>query len=148
MQRSKSFGQAETRANLKTALIIEKLLLPVNFDGIPDEEAWNGVLPLKMIMHTPVFGKDPSEDTDARIAYDDKYLYVSARLSYHEQGMIRSASLKRDYMGMGGDVFGIYLDTYNDKENALAFFTSPDAYRGDATIQKDAVPPTTRYVAF
>ncbi len=141
MQGGRSFGQGDQQLNLKTGVIIDKLLFPVNFDGIPDEEAWEAVVPLKMTMHSPVYGKDPSEDTDVRIAYDDKYMYVAARLLYHEPGMIRSASLKRDYMGMGGDIFGIYLDTYNDKENAMAFFTSPDAFRGDATIQKDAVPP-------
>jgi len=136
-----SFGQPGSPANLKNAVIVDKLVLPVNFDGIPDEEAWNAIMPLKMTMHLPVYGKDPSENTDTRIAYDDKYLYVGARLSYHEPGMVKSASLKRDYMGMGGDLFAVFLDTYNDKENAMAFYTSPDAFRGDAAIQKDAVPP-------
>jgi len=53
--------------------------------------------------------------------------------------MIKSASLKRDYQGAGGDWFGIFLDTYNDKENSMVFGTSPDGYRFDASIQKDAV---------
>jgi len=135
------YGQEEPLSDLKNAVIIDRLLLPVDFDGVPDEEAWNAIIPLKMIMHSPVFGKDPSEKTDIRIAYDDNYLYVAAKLSYSESGKVRSVSFKRDYMGMGGDMFGILLDTYNDKENAMAFFTSPDALRWDATIQKDAVPP-------
>jgi hypothetical protein len=135
------YGQANSFSDLKNAVVIERLLSPVNFDGVPDEEAWSAITPLKLIMHSPVFGKDPSEKTDTRIAYDDKYLYVAARLFYNEPGMVRSASLKRDYMGMGGDWFGIILDTYNDKENGLAFMTSPDALRWDATIQKDAVIP-------
>jgi len=53
--------------------------------------------------------------------------------------MIQSASLKRDYLGMGGDWLGVILDSYNDKENGLAFFVSPDGLRFDATILKDAV---------
>jgi hypothetical protein len=120
-------------------VIIDKLTLPVDFDGILNEDAWNTVTPVKMIMHTPVFGKEPSEKTDVSIAYDDKYLYLAARLFYQDPGMMRSISLKRDFMGMGGDWFGVILDTYNDKENAMAFFTSPDGLRWDATIQKDAV---------
>jgi len=134
-----AFGQSDPSSPLKNAMIIERLVLPVNFDGVPEEVAWNTINPIKMIMHSPVFGNDPTENTDTRIAYDDKYLYVAARLFYQDPGMIRSASLKRDYMGLGGDWFGVVLDTYNDKENALAFFTSPDALRWDATIQKDAV---------
>jgi len=135
------FGQSDSSSTLKNGVVIEKLVLPINFDGVPDEEAWGKIAPLKLIMHSPVFGKDPSETTDTRISYDDKYLYVAAKLFFKDPDMIRSASLKRDYMGMGGDWFGIILDTYNDKENALAFFTSPDALRFDVTIQKDAVVP-------
>jgi hypothetical protein len=134
-------GQSEGPSGLKDAVTITRLDQPVIFDGIPEEKAWDNVVPLKMVMHSPVFGKDPSEITDTKIAYDDKYLYVSARLAYRDATRISSASLKRDYMGMGGDWFGIVLDTYNDKENGLAFFTSPDGLRFDASIQKDAVIP-------
>jgi len=126
---------------LKNAVTISLLEHPVDFDGIPDEEAWKNITPLKMVMHTPVFGKDPSESSDIRIGYDDRYLYFGAFLSYRDVNYITSASLKRDYLGMGGDWFGIILDTYNDKENALAFFTSPDGLRFDASIQRDAVVP-------
>jgi hypothetical protein len=132
-------GQSGSTSTLKNALVIERLLSPVTFDGVPDEEAWSSVEPVKMVMHSPVFGKDPTEKTITRFAYDDKYLYCSAKLLYKDPSMARSASLKRDYMGMGGDWFGIILDTYNDKENGLAFFTSPDGLRWDATILKDAV---------
>jgi hypothetical protein len=137
---SSLYGQSpRLSSDLKNALVIEKLNLPLTFDGIPDEEAWKSIKPLTFTMHSPVYGKDPSEKTDTRIAYDDKYLYFSSRNYFEDPADIRSASLKRDYMGMGGDWFGIILDTYNDKENGLAFFTSPDGLRWDATILKDAV---------
>ncbi len=134
-----TFGQKKLSSDLKNALVIEQLTLPITFDGIPDEEAWKAIGPLNFIMHSPVFGKDPSEKTDTRLAYDDKYLYVASKIYYNDPEMIQSASLKRDYMGMGGDWLGVILDTYNDKENGLAFFTSPDGLRWDATILKDAV---------
>jgi hypothetical protein len=133
-------GQATGDASdLKNAPVIERLTLPVNFDGIPDDETWKTIKPFSLIMHSPVFGKDPTEATDVRFGYDDKYLYCAARLMYKDPAMMQSASLKRDYMGMGGDWFGVILDSYNDKENGLAFFTSPDGLRFDATILKDAV---------
>ncbi|HBC79093.1 MAG TPA: hypothetical protein DEO60_13210 [Bacteroidales bacterium] len=120
-------------------IIIDKLSSSINFDGMPDEEAWTDISPVKLVMYSPVFGKDPAEASDVRISYDDKYLYVGARLFYNNPGMIQSASLKRDYQGAGGDWFGIFLDTYNDKENSMVFGTSPDGYRFDANVQKDAV---------
>jgi hypothetical protein len=134
-------GQSEVSSNVNDAVMIRRLDHEVSFDGVPDEKAWEQLSPLKMVMHSPVYGKDPSEITDARIGYDDKYLYIGADLGYKNANLISSASLKRDYMGMGGDWFGIILDTYNDKENALVFLTTPDGLRFDASIQKDAVVP-------
>jgi len=63
-------------SDLKNAVVIERIAFPVTFDGIPDEEAWNSIKPITLIMHSPVYGKDPSEKTDTRLAYDDKYLYI------------------------------------------------------------------------
>jgi hypothetical protein len=135
----KLFCQPDSVLKKSPALVISELTLPVTFDGIPDEEAWININPIKLIMHSPVFGKDPAENSDVRLAYDDEYLYVGARLYHKDPGMIQSASLKRDYQGAGGDWFGIFLDTYNDKENSMVFGTSPDGYRFDAIVQKDAV---------
>lgn len=137
------FCQLQSSAAGNEPVIIPKLIHSVIFDGIPDEEAWDVAEALKMTMHSPVYGKEPGERTDVRFAYDDKYLYAGARLYCDDPGMIKSASFKRDYMGMGGDLFGFILDTYNDNENGVAFFTSPDGLRFDASIQRDAV--ITRY---
>ncbi len=118
---------------------ITRLQRPVNFDGIPNEEGWTYTAPLRMTMHSPSYGKEPSEETDVRFAYDEKYLYMGARLYYKDISMIRSSSYKRDYTGLGGDLFGFILDTYNDNENGVVFYTTPDGLRFDASIQRDAV---------
>jgi hypothetical protein len=131
------FCQPDTSL-LRRELVINRLSQPVIFDGIPDEDAWNSITPVKLTMHSPVFGKEPTEFTDVRICYDKSYFYVGARLQYQDPAMIRSVTLKRDYMGMGSDWLGIILDTFNDKENGMAFFTTPDGLRFDANIQRDA----------
>jgi hypothetical protein len=137
------FSQPDSSLSRKQAIIIGKTNGQIKFDGAPDEDAWDAITPMKMIMYSPNFGKDPTEKTDIRITYDNSSLYIGARIFYHDPGMKMTASFKRDYMGMGGDWFGIILDTYNDKENGVGFFTSPDAIRWDASIQRDGVikPP-------
>jgi len=130
-------GQQET-GTLKEAVLIHELKQEIRFDGIPDEEAWKEIPPFDLVMHSPIFGKDPSEKTDVRIAYDEKHLYIGACLYYEDASMIQSASFKRDYMGMGSDWLGIMLDSFNDNENSVAFFVTPDALRFDAGIQRDA----------
>ncbi|MCX6301021.1 MAG: DUF5916 domain-containing protein [Bacteroidia bacterium] len=132
-------GQSDSILSRKQALVINRLSHPLLFDGIPDEEAWKSIEPIKLIMFAPVFGKEPTEETDFRMAYDDKYLYAGIWLYYKDPSMIKSASYKRDYLGQGSDMIGFTLDTYNDKENGLAFFTSPEGLRFDAGIQRDAV---------
>ncbi len=134
-----SYCQTDSSSAGTNAVLVNRLNSEITFDGIPDEEAWNTITPLKMIMHSPVFGKEPTENTDVRIAYDDKYLYAGVFLYYQDPSLIRSVTFKRDFMGMGSDWFGLLLDTYNDKENSMMFFTTPDGLRFDAGIQKDAV---------
>jgi hypothetical protein len=131
------YCQSDTLSN--QPFLVSRLSQPITFDGIPDEEPWQSISPLTLTMYQPVFGKEPSEKTDLRIGYDDRYLYLGGRMYYNDAGMIRSSSFKRDYMGMGSDWLGIILDTYNDKENGLAFFTTPDALRWDASVLKDAI---------
>lgn len=131
-------GQPDSR---KTPVMIERISSHVDFNGVPDEDFWKSAVPLQMTMHSPVFGKEPTEKSDIRIVYDDKFLFIGAWLYYDDPSMIQSVSYKRDYMGKGSDWLGIFLDTYNDKENSLMFFTTPDGLRFDAGIQKDAVPP-------
>lgn len=120
-------------------IIVSKLTGTINFDGIPDDDAWKVIEPLKMTMHTPSFGKEPGEKSEVRIAYDEKYIYVGAELFCKDVNMIRSASFKRDYTGIGGDLFGFILDTYNDNENGVVFYTTPDGLRFDASVQRDAI---------
>jgi hypothetical protein len=134
-----SQGQIDSSSSRKQALVINRMSSAIIFDGIPDDDAWKSVEPIKLIMFAPVFGKEPTEETDFRLAYDDKYLYAGAWLYYKDPSMIGSASYKRDYMGAGSDMIGFVLDTYNDKENGLMFFTTPDGLRFDADIQRDAV---------
>ncbi len=133
------FCQTEHEVSGTKGLVISRLSGQIDFDGIPSEDAWSAITPLGLIMHSPVFGKEPSEISDVRISYDNNYVYVGAWLMYDDPSQIRSASLKRDFMGQGGDFFGIILDTYNDEENGVMFMTTPDALRIDASIQRDAM---------
>jgi hypothetical protein len=110
----------------------------ITFDGVPDEEVWKSIVPMKLIMHSPVFRNEPTESSTVRIAYDNEYLYVSALFNYKDPSTIRAIGKKRDYATPSCDWFGIYLDTYYDRENAVAFFTNPNGIRTEAAIKNDA----------
>lgn len=124
-------------------LDITRLNQPVQFDGKVDEAAWNEVSPLPMEMNTPTFGGQPTEKSIVYLAYDDNYLYLAGKLYCSKPEYNRGNTFKRDAQDGTSDYFGLLLDTYNDNENALAFFTSSTAMRWDATVFNDALTETS-----
>ena len=120
------------------AIIIEANSGAVDFNGIPDESFWQNAKQFDLIMHAPNYKAEPSENSQVFITYDDNYLWVGAFLEYKDPSKIVSTSKKRDEESYGSDIFGILLDTYNDNENALAFFTMPAGQRIDFTVSNDA----------
>jgi hypothetical protein len=106
-------------------------------DGHLDEAAWDGVDPLPMTMYTPTFRGELTERSDVRLAYDDEYLYVGARMYDTDPAGIRANTFYRDQYS-GDDLIGIVLDTYNDFETAVAFLVNPSGTRIDRAIRNDA----------
>ncbi len=118
---------------------ISRISGPIELDGFSNETAWELITPLPMIMQEPTYKAEPSEKTEILIGYDDDFLYVAARCYDKEPEKIQNPSKKRDELSLTNDWFGIVLDTFNDKENALAFFTTPNGLRLDMTVFEDAV---------
>ena len=131
---------AGAQAGQDGRLIVPRLSAPITLDGLSDEPAWLRIEPLPLVTQSPYFGNPPSEQTEIRLACDDEYIYVAGRM-YDEPGDIRSPSLKRDELASNNDYLGIILDTFNDNENALGFFTTPRGIRLDFSVENDAQPP-------
>lgn len=127
-------------ARSQTPVVIQKLALPIDFDGLSDDEAWKGIQVLPLVMMMPNFGFPPSEKTEVLVAFDDEYFWVAGRLFDSEPAKIQARSKKRDLQEATSDFFAILIDTFNDKENALCFATTPAGLRWDAAIFNDAEP--------
>jgi hypothetical protein len=121
---------------------IPRLSGSVTLDGRVEEEAWESAASLPVVMQRPEFGGPPTERTEILIGFDNDFIYIGARLSDSEPEKIQAPSKKRDYMQMDTEWFGILLDTFNDKENGLAFYTTPTGLRFDGAVFNDAVPPS------
>lgn len=118
--------------------VVNRLSHPLQFDGIVSEQEWEGIDPLPVIMHSPTFGGDLTEETQMYLGYDEDYLYLAGRLYYKDINNLQSTSKKRDAMEGSTEYFGIIIDSFNDKENALGFFTTPSGLRTDMHIFNDA----------
>ena len=117
---------------------IRRLNAPIEFDGSPVEPAWQSLGKFDLTMHRPNYMNQPSEASNIRIGYDDEFLWVGASLYMSDPRDIYAASKKRDEMLFDYDAFGIILDSYNDNETGLAFFTAPTGLRTDYAIFNDA----------
>ena len=82
-----------TNAPLQVFKISESII----FDGLPDEEVWQSIPALPIVMFMPVPGNEPTENSIVRLAYDDEYFYVSCFLYYKDPKSLRAIGKKRDY---------------------------------------------------
>jgi hypothetical protein len=115
---------------------LTRLERAIVFDGMPDEEAWQRVPALPLTMYYPTFRGEPAERTEIRVAYDDDYLYAAGWFYDSDPSGIRVNSLYRDRWN-GDDAFAIYVDAFNDNQNAKWFGTTPSAMRFDLLVSDD-----------
>lgn len=97
----------------------------ISVDGKIDEIVWKDVDPINLVMFQPNFNEQATEKSEVRIVYDQQYLYIAANLYDKEPEKIQITTRKRDDWHLSNDIFGIVLDTFNDKENGLCFNTNP-----------------------
>jgi hypothetical protein len=133
-----------TDRQIADPIVVTRISQPIVLDGSSNEPAWRNVQPLEMIMFLPIWGGLPSQRTEFLVAYDDDYLYVAGRLYDSDPDKIQANSKQRDSGDGSSDWFGFVIDTFNDKENALSFFTTPAGLRWDAAVQNDHEPPAPR----
>lgn len=120
----------------------DPLLIPkvenLTFDGQLEEAFWSELHTFSFIKYQPTYSKEPTQKLQVYLVYDSEYLYLAGRLFVSDPDFIRGQSYKRDADNPSTDYFGLVIDTYNDKENALGFFTSPTGLRWDAEVNNDA----------
>ena len=127
-----AYGQEPTGKRL----VIPKMDDPATFDGRVEDPAWEQAKSLSPVQNVPDFGEEPTEDTDILIGYSDSYLYVACRCYDSEEPT--ATTYGRNFTGRDSDAFGITLDTFNDNENGLGFWTGPTGFRTDFAISSDA----------
>jgi len=126
-----------TKIHAQDGLKILKTNSTIVIDGIIDEPIWEQIDAFPMAQYEPVFQGSMSERTEIRVAYDEEFIYVAGKMYTDDPSTIAANSLYRDRYS-GDDVFAIILDPFNDKQNALWFFTTPAGVRFDQSISNDA----------
>ncbi|HSH20706.1 MAG TPA: DUF5916 domain-containing protein, partial [Draconibacterium sp.] len=109
-------------ASIKRVYYATRTELKPKIDGKLDDECWQkvGTWDGGFIQQQPHQAKPPSQETEIKILYDDKYLYFAIIAHDNEPEKMSPLLGRRDDYTVG-DISGIALDSYNDKQTAFEF---------------------------
>lgn len=107
----------------KKEITAKRCEIPPQIDGVLDETIWQNLPVAKdFSKFEPHNGEKASQETEVKFLYDDAAFYVGAIL-YDDPDSILKYLSKRDEFIIT-DVFGVYIDPFNDAQNAFGFFVT------------------------
>ncbi|MEZ4934800.1 MAG: DUF5916 domain-containing protein [Saprospiraceae bacterium] len=108
----------------------------ITLDGIADEDAWNTVAwESDFTQWQPNDGAAPTQRTQFKVMYDDKYLYVGFRCYDSEPEKIEKRMGRRDEFP--GDWVEVNIDSYHDLRTAFSFTLSVSGVRNDEFVSNN-----------
>ena len=120
----------------KKKYFTQRLSGTITLDGIPKEEAWNIVeWGGDFIQWMPDQGKSPSQQTNFKILYDDKFLYIGYQCHDLAPDSIVRRMGRRDVFP--GDWIEINIDSYHDQRTAFSFTLSVSGVRSDEFVSEN-----------
>src|SRR5687768_3236588 len=121
---------------VKKKYFTQRLNAAITLDGIPVEEAWNAVeWGGDFIQWQPNEGKPPSQQTNFKILYDEKFLYIAYRCHDLAPDSIVKRMGRRD--AFPGDWVEINIDSYHDQRTAFSFTLSVSGVRNDEFVSEN-----------
>ena len=105
-------------------------------DGLLDEPVW-GIVEWAgdYVEWQPDENTPPSEQTNFKIVYDSKYLYIGVRCHDNEPDKIVRRLSRRD--GFDGDWVEFNIDSYHDKRTAFSFTVTAAGVKGDEFVSNN-----------
>lgn len=120
--------------NSEKSFIVKYISDDIQLDGTLDEPIW--ALAESANTFQQYFPSDsiPAiEQSDIKMLYDDKNLYVGIRVNTIGKDFV-IPSLERDFRAGGNDNISLLFDTFNDGTNAFLFGINPLGVRREALI--------------
>ncbi|MES2176507.1 MAG: DUF5916 domain-containing protein [Gemmatimonadota bacterium] len=120
-----------TAANASRATVAPVL------DGRTDDPAWATAQVIDQFLeYDPNEGKESRFKTEVRVTYDDKSLYVLARMYDPAPDSIISLLSRRDVRTQS-EQLKILIDSYNDKKTGFQFIVNPAGVKRDFYVSND-----------
>ena len=112
---------------------IKKAQLPIKIDGDLNETDWqNAAVATQFQVHFPQNGIAPRFQTEARLTYDDHFLYVG--FTCYDSGKHVVQTLKRDIDYFNSDAIAIIIDPIGQQTNGFLFGVNTEGVQADALL--------------
>jgi hypothetical protein len=117
-------------AGTKKVYVATRIDKRPKIDGKLNDACWeSGIWSGGFIQQVPNQGKKPSQDTEIKLLYDNSNLYVGFKCYDKGPGKIRPILSRRD--NLAGDIAGIAIDSYHDKQTAYEFNVAASGQKVD-----------------
>jgi hypothetical protein len=106
-------------------------------DGVLDDAFWQQATVLTdMHQFQPVDHAEPSEKSEFYLAYNERFLYVAARLYDSDPSGISARQLVQGQNMQFDDAFEFILDTFNNGRTGYHFQVNPNGIRRDGVYDQ------------
>lgn len=120
-----------------TAAQASRVTAPPVLDGRTDDPAWASAQVIdKFLEYEPHEGRESRFRTEVRVVYDDRFLYVLARMFDPAPDSIVSLLSRRD-VRTASEQLKLVIDSYNDKKTAFQFAVNPAGVKRDYYVSND-----------
>jgi hypothetical protein len=107
-------------------------------DGSLKDPCWSLALPVSgFTQHEPRTGEPATQQTEVRVLYSGRTLFIGARLQDAEASRIVASEYRRDAMLDADDRFEVYLDSFHDRRNAFYFATNALGTQRDGLVRNE-----------
>ena len=114
----------------------------VTINGVLDEPPWAQAASLiGFSAYAPVDGRPAASETEVRLWYSPTALYVGIH-AHAEAGSVRATLANRDHIE-ADDWVQIFLDTFNDRRQALMFGVNPLGVQADGALAEGTKTTTS-----
>lgn len=111
---------------IETILKIDRASDEIVVDGVLDEAIWRKTDVAKdFYLVYPVDNDFPTSKTEAKVVFDDNFIYFGIVCYDPTPGKYIVESLKRDWNWRTTENISIYIDPFNDRTNGFNFAVSP-----------------------
>jgi hypothetical protein len=112
-----------------------RLTQPLVFDGRLDDAVYHTTEPApKFLQQEPRVGELATEQTEMWVFFDDRNVYVSARMHDSEPDRMVADEMRRDASIYQNEHFVVIFDTFHDHRTGFFFQTNPLGAVRDALI--------------